>query len=298
MSFKFNESNNKSKALKISFVVILALYSITGVFYYEEVMEKFMYLLIISRFFLIFGILFNFISLIDVVERMCIQNNKKISKKFWLLIAIAIDIFYCIIEERAFHINFLALKWFEIIHEFLAIMVVPVCPISILLAIYFRHSIHSSFKGDITSDYYSKNIEKSIETYLSGRVLARRIARKFILSSMCFSVWSSFFLFYFRKEKNLKFSQLLSDGIIILPAIFVLAPLVYVLFNLYYSAEELDDLRLIKLKMLRSSCHEFQSNITRVLKLLEEAELKPDFMESLFFPAVINLLIAYLPTIF
>lgn len=148
-------------------------------------------------------------------------------------------------------------------------------------------------------------MKKTIELYLSNRVFARQIARKFVLSSMFLSVWGSSFLllFFFIIIKDLKFPQLLSDeylSIMILPALFVLSPLMYVLLNLYCSAEELDNLHLIKLKMLSSSCHEFHSDHENIckLKLLKEAELKPDFVENLFFPAIINLLIAYLPLFF
>jgi len=160
MSFKFNKSNNKSIVLIILFVVILALYSATGIFYYEKAMKDFKYLLIISRFFIFFGGYINFISLIDVVERIHTQNNKKVRKKFWL--PIAIDILYCIIEGKTFHINFfnfLALGLFKIIHEFLAIIVVPVCSVSILLAMYFRCNIYSSFKKNINENL--KNFEKN-----------------------------------------------------------------------------------------------------------------------------------------
>lgn len=84
-----------------------------------------------------------------------------------------------------------------------------------------------------------------------------------------------------------------------MPSFFVLPPFVYVLINLYYSAKELDDLYLVKLRTL-TSCRKPRFNHKGIykLELLRELELKPDFVENLLFSAVINLLIAYLPLLF
>jgi len=66
-----------------------------------------------------------------------------------------------------------------------------------------------------------------------------------------------------------------------------------VILNLWYSADETDKLHFIRCRFHLKTNQE----ISHLLELLNEAEFKPDFVDYLFFPLIINLLVAYSPLI-
>ena len=288
------------KILLVSIIALCLSYAYTGFSYYERCiltklkeMTLVVYLAILSRVVLVFALFLIFINyeLIPIIK-------KKWPGMIFLIFLFSIIVscvIYIIYQSWENHIFGSPQNLSEIIHnEILSPIVIFLYSLIFLCVVYFRIAFHyfGSFEN-VKKVSRSYDIIGAFENYLSDIILARYVARNFVISSIFFSIWGSIFLFFIIHAGLLDLSQIwLWDNFkkTIIPAIFAFVPFIYVSINLYFSANEFDEMHFIKLKISKFISSDF-SNV----EFISRIELKPDFVDYLYLPILVNLITAYLP---